>query len=63
MIFHLTIQRETVIVSALTKGSSGAVEVYKQTILPGEDFGGCPYEQLRTHALEDGWMKIYEGNT
>ena len=63
MIFNLTIQGETVIVSSLTKGSSGTVEKYSQTIHPGEYFDGCPYEQLRVYAEEDGWLKINEGTT
>lgn len=60
MVFNLTIQGETVIVTALMKGSRGMVETYSQTIHPGEWFNGSPYELLRDHAEINGWLEIPE---
>jgi len=60
VVFNLTLQGETVIVTALMKGSSGMVETYSQTIHPGEWFNGSPYELLRDHAEINGWLEIPE---
>ena len=63
MIFHLTIQRETVIVSAHMEGVGGLTGDYSKNILPGDDFGGIPYDLLLIHAEKAGWIEINEGNT
>ena len=63
MIFRLAIQDEMVIVSAHMEGVGGLTGDYSKNILPGDDFGGIPYDLLRIHAEKAGWLKINEGNT
>jgi hypothetical protein len=61
MKFYLIIQDETVIVQV----RMGVDEDYHQTIHPGEEFNGIPYEQLRALAeQEEGLEIVYpsEGN-
>ena len=63
MIFRLTIQGEMVIVSTHREGVGGLTGDYSKNILPGEDFGGIPYDLLRIHAEKAGWVEISEGTT
>ena len=63
MIFNLTIKGETVIVAAHMEGVGGITGDYSQTIQPGDDFGGIPYDLLRIHAETAGWIEINEGTT
>ena len=63
MIFRLTIQDEMVIVSAHMEGVGGLTGDYSKNILPGDDFGGIPYDLLLIHAEKAGWIEINEGNT
>lgn len=63
MIFRLTIQDEMVIVSAHMEGVGGLPGDYSKNILPGDDFGGIPYDLLLIHAEKAGWIEINEGNT
>ena len=63
MVFRLTIQDDTVIVSAHMEGVGGLTGDYSKTILPGDDFSGIPYDLLRIHAEKAGWIEINEGTT
>ena len=52
-----------VIVSAHMEGVGGLPGDYSKNILPGDDFGGIPYDLLLIHAEKAGWIEINEGNT
>ena len=63
MIFHLTIHCEMVIVSAHMEGVGGLTGSYNKNILPGDNFGGIPYDLLLIHAEKAGWIEVEEGTT
>ena len=58
MKFYLTPQKRAVVVSSRMQEDDGKIGDYVQVILPGENFNGIPYEQLRSYAEENGWIEI-----